>query len=359
MKILFIVRATLFTNRGGDSIQIQKTAEYLNKIGIEVSIKLTNERINYSPFDLIHFFNIIRPADILLHIRRSNKPYVVSPIFVEYAEYDRRIRSGIAGYFFKLLSADTIEYAKVIARKIINKERIISNEYLYLGHTRSVKRILRHAELLLPNSNSEYNRLLHTYHIQKEFDVVPNAVDEIFLQQSATVTKDPKMVICVGRIEGLKNQLTLIRALNNTKYSLFVIGNISVNQMRYYEQCKKEAAANIHFLPYLPQDKLLQYYHKAKVHVLPSWFETTGLSSLEAAAMGCNIVITNKGDTREYFGDDAFYCDPSSPESVFTAVETAIHSGGNDLRKKIIERYTWKRTAEKTALAYHKVLNSM
>ena len=360
MKVLFIVRATLFTNKGGDSIQIQKTAEYLNRIGIEASIKLTSEKINYTPYDLIHFFNIIRPADILLHIRRSNKPYVISPIFVEYAEYDRTVRTGFSGYLFKWLAADTIEYAKVIARKVINGERIISNEYIYLGHTRSVKKILKQARLLLPNSKSEYQRLLNKYNVHKEFEVIPNAVDEIFLEEVATgVVRDEKLVICVGRIEGLKNQLTLIRALNNTRYTLFLIGNISVNQMWYYEKCKKEASDNIHFFPYVAQEKLLQFYQKAKVHVLPSWFETTGLSSLEAAAMGCNIVITDKGDTREYFGNDAFYCDPSSPESILNAVEKALSAAGNRMKRKIIDRYTWNQTAEKTASAYRKVLNSM
>lgn len=358
MKVLFIARSTLFTNRGGDSIQIQKTAEYLLKLGIQVSIKLTNEYIDYSGYDLLHLFNIIRPADILLHIRRSKKPFVISPIFVDYSEYDRFIRTGLSGYLFRRMPAGTIEYAKAIARKLLNSEKIISKEYILLGHTKSVKRILKHAQLLLPNSYSEYQRLLRTYRVPKEFMVIPNAVDELFLQtEPEPIARDAKTVICVARIEGLKNQLTLIRALNDTEYTLLLIGNISANQAGYYKQCKKEAGANVRFLPYVPQVKLLRYYRQAKVHVLPSWFETTGLSSLEAAAMGCNIVITDKGDAREYFGDEAFYCDPSSPESVFNAVQTAMHSHGNNLREKIMERYTWNQTAEKTALAYKRVLN--
>ena len=75
-----------------------------------------------------------------------------------------------------------------------------------------------------------------------------------------------------------------------------------------------------------------------------SWFETTGLSSLEAAALGCNIVITNKGDTKEYFGDQAWYCDPSSPDSIRRAVDEAAASGSNGaLQKKIVSEYTWAR----------------
>ena len=73
MKVLFISRATLYKDKGGDTIQIVNTARYLEKLGVEVTIRLSNEAIDYSKFDLIHFFNIIRPADILLHMERSGK----------------------------------------------------------------------------------------------------------------------------------------------------------------------------------------------------------------------------------------------------------------------------------------------
>ena len=86
----------------------------------------------------------------------------------------------------------------------------------------------------------------------------------------------------------------------------------ATNQNDYYLKCKKIAASNIHFVDHFPQEELIKYYQKAKVHILPSWFETCGLSTLEAAAMGCNIVITNRGYASEYYDGHAFYCDPSS-----------------------------------------------
>jgi glycosyltransferase involved in cell wall biosynthesis len=90
--------------------------------------------------------------------------------------------------------------------------------------------------------------------------------------------------------------------------------------------------------------------------VLASWFETTGLSSLEAAVMGCNIVITDKGDTKEYFEDIAFYCDPASPASIFAAIEKAMISPfRQELKRKIETNYTWEITAEKTMQAYREI----
>ena len=137
-----------------------------------------------------------------------------------------------------------------------------------------------------------------------------------------------------------------------------IIGSPSANQVSYYVKCKEIAASNVSFIENIEQEKLIGYYKDAKVHVLPSWFETTGLSSLEAGAMGCNLVITGKGDTREYFEDLAFYCDPSSVESIFEAVsKAAAASNDGRLQQMIFSQYTWSNTATLTLQAYNEILH--
>jgi glycosyltransferase involved in cell wall biosynthesis len=360
MKILFISRSTLYTGPGGDTVQIVKTAESLRARGISVDIRLSTEAIDYGPYDLIHFFNIIRPSDILRHIFRSKKPYVVSTIYVDYFEFEASFRTGLAKFIFSYLSADQIEFLKVLARRLRSGEPIVSPDYLWRGHRRSVKYIIRHARCLLPNSRSEYDRLVARYGIHQKYRVVPNAVDtSLFNVPADDMGREPNLVLCVGRIEGRKNQLQLIRALNGTGYTLYLIGSASPNQLNYYNACKSAAAPNVRFIPPVSQQELVRYYSSAKVHVLPSWFETTGLSSLEAAAMGCNIVITDKGDTREYFGDDAWYCDPASPATILDAVNGAASSPRREgLIRKIAETYTWGIAAAETAAAYEAIVSS-
>ena len=172
-------------------------------------------------------------------------------------------------------------------------------------------------------------------------------------QYNPGVQKNNRLVLCVARIEGIKNQLNLIKALNNTGYQLLIIGSPAPNQAGYYQECRRIAADNISFIDHMPADELVAYYERAKVHVLPSWFETTGLSSIEAAAMGCNIVITDKGDTREYFENNAFYCDPSAPESILNAIDKASSAPLNEpFRQKILANYTWEHAAKQTLKAY-------
>ncbi|MGZ5135231.1 MAG: glycosyltransferase family 4 protein [Flavitalea sp.] len=358
MKVLFISRSTLFKDRGGDTVQVENTADYLRKIGVAVDIRLCSEKIDYSSYDLLHFFNIIRPADIIRHIELSGKPYVVSTIYVDYSEYEKKARGGISGFIFKIVPPDVIEYAKVVARFLINGEKIVSPSYLILGQRKAVQKIIRQAAMLLPNSKTEYERLARHFNIRGHFRVIPNAVDPfLFSTTKINFSRDPELIICAGRIEGRKNQLNLIKALHDTRFRLLIIGSASTNQKKYFEACKAAAGPNVSFIGNLPQSELLNYYKKAKVHVLASWFETTGLSSLEAAVMGCNIVVTRKGDTEEYFEDYAFYCEPESVRSIFAAVENASsHKYDNALRNKILTQYTWIQTAEKTKAAYLEIM---
>jgi glycosyltransferase involved in cell wall biosynthesis len=352
VRIVLITRSTLYKNPGGDTIQILNTQKSLQKLGVEAEIKLSSDEIIYNNYDLLHFFNIIRPADILYHIRKSNKSFVVSTIYVDYSEFDRNNRKGISGLIFRYLPKDTIEYIKVLARLIKNKERVRSYEYFFLGQKRAIKEVIRKSAMLLPNSNNEYKRLSQDYSIAHPYKVIPNAIDDQLFKPDL-IRKNNEMVICVARIEGLKNQLNLIKGLNNTKYKLYIIGAPSTNQMDYYKICKDEAGPNVYFISFLKQDELLKYYNEAKVHVLPSWFETTGLSSLEAAAMGCNIVITNKGDAKEYFADLAFYCEPDSPDSIKDNIDAAANNEVNPkLMQKVKEQYIWNIAAKKTIEAY-------
>lgn len=353
MKVAMITRSTLYTVRGGDTVQTLQTARHLTAMGVSADIRLANEQINYEDYDLLHFFNLIRPADILYHSRKAHKPYVISTIFCDYAEYDKHQRKGSIGKLLSLFSADGIEYIKTMARCIVGGDKLASFAYAWKGQRKSIKEILKRAAMILPNSESEYRRLVQQYHCEVKYKVVPNGTDQQMFGNRGTSPKDDELVICVARIEGIKNQLNLIRALNNTRFKLIIIGDHSPNQAGYYDACRRLAAGNITFVAHLPQAKLVDYYSNAKVHILPSWFETTGLSSIEAALMGCNIVVSDRGDVRDYFADDAFYCDPESPESIKAAIELAAAAPVNkQLQERILHKYTWQQAAQQTLKAY-------
>lgn len=356
MKVAIITRSTLYAVPGGDTVQAVQTARHLAALDIVAEIKLTSEMIDYNQYDLLHFFNLTRPADILRHSKKAGKPFVVSTILVNYSEYDKYHRKG-AGVIFGYLPADRIEYLKTIARWLRGKDHLVSRNYLWKGQRNSITEILNTAAMILPNSVSEYRRITQTYRCNAKHWIVPNGIDTTLFQRCTSVQKNDNLVLCVARIEGIKNQLNLIKALNNTRFNLLLIGSYSPNQKAYYKECLNIAAENVSFINHIPQDELVNYYQQAKVHILPSWFETTGLSSIEAGVMGCNIVITDKGDAKEYFGQNAFYCDPGDLKSILRAVEKASDSPYNEnLYRMILKRYTWEQAAKQTLKAYKKTI---
>jgi glycosyltransferase involved in cell wall biosynthesis len=360
INVLMIGRSTLDTSPGGDSIQLYSTAKYLRILDVNVDVKLSNESILYENYDLIHFFNIIRPDDILSHVKRSNLPYVISTIFVDYTEYEKLNRRGLQKIITKIFSGDQLEYLKAMARLVLNGDKINSLDYVLRGHKASINNVSLGAKMLLPNSHSEFLRFSSLYETNGKYRKVPNAIDiETFDEHVVPNEEFKDHVICVGRIEGRKNQLNLLKALNESKYNVTLIGKPSPNHINYYNECLKLISENPRFkiITHLEHSQLSGIYKAARVHVLASWFETTGLSSLEAAVMGCNIVVTKKGDTEEYFGDHAFYCEPDNLESIRSAVDKAFgHPFNPSLKMRLKSNFTWANAAEETYKAYQDVL---
>jgi len=363
MKILLQSRTTLYSVPGGDTIQLLKTREYLEKRGVHADISVELEP-DVTPYDLIHVFNLTRPQEIYLqtvNAKKQNKKVALSTIYASYSEYDRYARNDIIGVLAKVLSPSQIEYLKVMARAVKNQEMNKGTlRCMVLGFRPLQERILEMVDVLLPNSMSEMKRVSQDFRNagNKQHVIVPNAVDrQVFDPGKAAVLQEndayKDCILSVARIEGLKCQLNLVRAMKQLPWPLVLIGKPAPNHHAYFDQIKKEAGSNVHIVGAVDHALLPQYYQAAKVHALVSWMETTGLSSLEAGAMGCNLVITDKGDTRDYFGDHAFYCDPASVGSIRSALQKAYEAPARPaLQHHIQSNFTWERTAEKTLEGY-------
>ena len=110
-------------------------------------------------------------------------------------------------------------------------------------------------------------------------------------------------------MEYRKNQLQFLKGMMKNNLPIVFIGNNKFNK-GYTALCKKlsDARGNVLFIDHISQEYLFSAYINARVHVLPSWYETPGLSSLEAGAAGCNIVVSDRGSTRLPRGATTLVC---------------------------------------------------
>lgn len=363
MKVLFLSRKTLFSVYGGDTVQVFKTAEALRRKGVEVDIS-TDLTPPLQGYDLVHVFNLTRPQETytqVLYAKQQGYPVALSTIYLNNEEYEHKMRHGILGRLMRSLNGSQIEYLKVLGRAVKNREFHKGTISLLLrGYKQSLSRVCSMVDVFLPNSCSEMNRLQSDLRLQvsQPVCVVPYAVDtECFRSDQVVIPSDLKRylgcVLCVARIESRKNQLNLVRAMKETPYHLVLIGATAPNHKDYYARIKKEAGDRVTILGSMTQEELRVYYKLCRVHVLASWMETCGLASLEAAAMGANIVITNRGDTKEYFQEDAFYCEPDDVRSIRDVILKAYQAPPPfSLQERVRRCYVWDLVAKETLKGY-------
>jgi glycosyltransferase involved in cell wall biosynthesis len=367
MKVLFVTRPTVFSGPGGDTIQLLKTKQYLEFLGVSIDISDV-EMPCFDSYDLIHFFNLRNPQDILLNVRRAktaNKPIVLSTIWGSYYECDQKAREGVQKWIANTFPEYYVEYFKTSARIIKNLNIHRGTlPYLIKGHYNSQREIAKAANVLLPNSPTELERVRSDMNLpQKLGRSIVNAVDlNVFDFNAVDASKYSHLEGCLlsaARIEIRKCQLDLIRAVKGLPYKLVIVGKPSPNSTYYFEQCKKEAGDNVIFIEHVSQEELAALYKVSKAHALISWMETPGLSSLEAAVMHSNVLVTNRGDTEYYFEDYATYCEPGDVTSIRDGVVDVMEKEFNlGLKERIESNFTGSDTADQTLKAYELALKN-
>lgn len=352
MRVLLYVRANHKDVKGGDLVQLCSTGEALAKEGIAVDYS-SDAKKDLDKYDVIHVFNSPRFEEtkrFFDNAIKHNKPIAFSTIFWSKDELAVGIaKNRSVQFIYKTFGVATAKKYRKLAKKIQNIKSSDSSEAIE-------KWLFQQADVLLPNSEGEMQEIKKVYGVGNNYQVVPNAINVNKFRKVPTSTRKD-YVLSVGRIERRKNTMKLIVACVNKKLPLVLIGGYDETD-EYAKECIRLVEANCFaYVNHIEQDELKKYYYEAKIHAMVGWYETPGLSSMEAACGGCNIVSTDRGSTREYFKDMAIYCDPFSQESICKALENALSKENNTkLREVIMHRYTWQGAAQNTIKGYKRLI---
>lgn len=331
MKVLFYARPDYYTNPAGDTIQIIATGQGLKALGVEVVIS-SDPNILLKPYDLIHLFNITRIKESyfqFLNAQKQKKRIVLTPIYWNPRQFLQSQASG-------------------------------ANSYAVWKHAQPMRaRLLRECDLILPNAQSEMDAIRLDFPRTAPYTVIPNGFPDAFPEADPALFRrrfpglPEDFVLCVARISPRKNQMWLAKACQELSLPLVLIGPI--NNRNYFE--KVRAVHGVFYLGALQGELLASAYKTAKIHALPSWFETPGLSSLEAGACGTSVVSTDQGSPHEYFKDMVAYANPGKRESLRPALEQALTQNPRPLQDHIRANYSWSQAARLTLAAYQSVLS--
>jgi glycosyltransferase involved in cell wall biosynthesis len=375
MKVLMLGRPELKKHYGGDRIQIENTAKELQKLGVEVDIR-TDTKTDMAQYDLVHVFQLDWNPSCYFFIKKARefkKPVVFSPIhhslkevmrFEEEYAFDFR---RISGWLIK--NQYHRDLLKDIYKTVIYPGKLPLTAYsMFMGLEKMYKKALQLSDILLVQTKLEAEDIMKTFNINVKWVKVMNGVGDVFLKtpeatEEANIFKTGYMV-CVGRIEPRKNQLNIIEAVKQLRdelhqdIQLVFIGAKSRNKHFEYiwrfNNALKKYNWIVH-LDFVDYGKMPTVYKYSKVGISASWFETTGLTSLEALICGANAVAS--GDrAKECLGDLASYCDPGSVESIKEAVKKEYLAPRPVLPESFKQMYTWETAAKETLEVYKKLL---
>jgi glycosyltransferase involved in cell wall biosynthesis len=173
----------------------------------------------------------------------------------------------------------------------------------------------------------------------------------------------PPYLLHVGTVEPRKDLGRLIAAFDvlaptHPALSLVLAGKIGWKRGSFDEALSTARhACRVRRLGYVDEDDLPALLRSAAVVAYPSLEEGFGLPALEALACGTPLVTTAGSVMASLAGEAAVLCSPGPPGLLAEALEEALSTGPDALRRRkagleIAARHSWDKAAEGHLAAY-------
>ena len=227
-------------------------------------------------------------------------------------------------------------------------------------------------------SEATKRELLRHFDIEPErISVVHNGIDHEQFQPvedersirgfCAEWELEKPFILYLGGYDYRKNVDVLIRALPHVpdEVDLVLAGGVYSGDRRRMEELADSLGVGdrIRFPGYVDDEVLCELYAAAEVFAYPSLAEGFGLQLLEAMAVGCPVVASNRSSLPEVVGDAGLLVDPEDPKMIGEALRRCVDDEETRRRLEVDGRerakeFSWRRTAEETIAVYRKVLRS-
>ena len=227
---------------------------------------------------------------------------------------------------------------------------------------------------IIVSTKSELEDIRKLYDISdKKIKVIPPGVDlELFKPMNKIESKkslglnNNKVILYVGRIDPIKGLYTLLESVFNLDDSynikLIIIGgelNKSqdlINLQNY--TAEKNKSHMVDFVGIVDQSNLPLYYNAADLFLLTSYYESFGLSVLEALSCGTPAIVSNVGGLSNLIdnGVNGYLVSQMTPEGFKHQIESffnnsIIQKSSVECRNKA-EFYKWSKSASSMSDLY-------
>lgn len=217
------------------------------------------------------------------------------------------IHCGPGGLF--LLKKLSIPVIATCHHTYWQQSHYIKNQYWKRFFIPFERKTYQNADKIICVSKDSKSILVEKYGIdEKKIRIIPNGVDISIFKPLNEIKKIPNSLLYVGRIDKrkgldflLKSMINVIKANNSIH---LYIGGKGSKLTKYKKFIKKKGMENnVHFLGFIPDNNLNEWYNRVKLVVIPSIFEGFGITVIEAMAAGTTVLATNVNGIRTIIKD--------------------------------------------------------
>lgn len=208
--------------------------------------------------------------------------------------------------------------------------------------------------------------------------VIPNPIAPAMLEQAMhdrhrddDRTQTP-IVLYTGRLAQVKGIRPLLEAVQEVRKrdpraSFVLAGPWQMPERPEHWGLRQHGTAEedgVSWLGHVPWHKLADWYRWATIFVMPSYYETFGISCLEAMAFDLPVVATTAGGLPEVVehGVTGILVPPGDSQRLSEAIVSLLQDRdlrmamGQAGRERVLAKYTADRVVEQTLAMYQKVI---
>ena len=238
----------------------------------------------------------------------------------------------------------------------------------WYAFTKMQSRVAQRLTRILTVSESSRGDIIKDHGVDPDrLHVVPVGVDpETFLPVPGVTPVPGRIITTASADVAMKGLVYLLEAVaklrtENPGIHLVVIGKPKEEGRTARTLAELGLSDAVEFVSGVSEQRIVELYSESELAVVPSLYEGFSLPAIEAMSCGVALVATTGGAIPEVVGADnetALLVPPGDSEALAVALRRGLESPelrariGAAGRQRIIERWSWTVTAEKTVEQY-------
>ena len=242
----------------------------------------------------------------------------------------------------------------------------------WYAFTKMQTRVAQRLTRVITVSQNSFEDICRTHGVAPEkLFVVPVGVDPELFREMPGVKRLPHQLISTASSDiAMKGQRYLLEALAKLRadypdIKLVLIGRLKDGSAAQRTIEELGLADAVEFVSGVTDERIVELYNESACAVVPSLYEGFSLPAIEAMSSTCPLVATTGGALPEVTGPDGETCfsvAPADSEALAAGIRRVFEDPeaasriGHAGRERVINRWSWRNTAEQTVEHYRALL---